>query len=150
MRGATTSLQKALRFRLREPFFETRAAAAEGLRGGEGERAQGHIQRRGEVTLAPFVVPGQFLQRGRAPGIGRTGQIGEGAPRGLIATRFFLETGDVPERPEIQVVGEPSFHRATDDLFFISVDVTDPKYDPVATKELLISLGTQELEEVKS
>jgi hypothetical protein len=44
----------------------------------------------------------------------------------------------------------PSFHRATDDLFFLTVEVTDPKYDPTATKALLTDLGIHELEEVRS
>jgi hypothetical protein len=44
----------------------------------------------------------------------------------------------------------PSFHRSTDDAFFISVEAADPKYDRVATKKLLTALGTRELFEVAS
>ena len=44
----------------------------------------------------------------------------------------------------------PSFERATDDLFFISVEAADPKYDRVATRRLLTALGTRELCEVGS
>jgi hypothetical protein len=48
------------------------------------------------------------------------------------------------------VHAHPSFQRATDDAFFISVEAADPKYDGVATKRLLIALGTRELQEVAS
>ena len=48
------------------------------------------------------------------------------------------------------VHAHPSFHRATDDAFFISVEAADPAYDSVATKRLLIALGTRELHEVAS
>ncbi len=44
----------------------------------------------------------------------------------------------------------PSFHRSTDDAFFISVEAADPKYDRVATRSLLTALGTRELCEVAS
>jgi hypothetical protein len=44
----------------------------------------------------------------------------------------------------------PSFHRATDDAFFISVEAADPKFDRAATKRLLTSLGARELCEVGS
>lgn len=43
-----------------------------------------------------------------------------------------------------------AFHRATDDAFFIAVEVTDPKYDAKATRALLTGLGAQEIEEVRS
>jgi hypothetical protein len=42
----------------------------------------------------------------------------------------------------------PSFHRATDDAFFLSVESADPKFDRAATKKLLADLGARELEEV--
>lgn len=48
------------------------------------------------------------------------------------------------------VHAHPSFHRATDDAFFISVEAADPKYDSVITKRLLTALGTRELREVAS
>ena len=44
----------------------------------------------------------------------------------------------------------PLFHRATDNLFFLTVEVADPKYDPIATKALLTELGIRDLEEVRS
>lgn len=44
----------------------------------------------------------------------------------------------------------PSAHRMTDDLFFISVEATDPKYDPERTRALLEKLGAKEVEEVTS
>lgn len=44
----------------------------------------------------------------------------------------------------------PSFHRATDDAFFISVEVEDPKFDRAATRKLLAALGARELTEVAS
>jgi hypothetical protein len=44
----------------------------------------------------------------------------------------------------------PSFHRSTDDAFFISVEAADPRYDRVATKKLLAALGARELCEVAS
>lgn len=43
-----------------------------------------------------------------------------------------------------------SFKRATDDRFFISVEARDPIFDPVATRELLASLGGSPVEEVPS
>ncbi len=43
----------------------------------------------------------------------------------------------------------PSFHRATDDAFFLSVESADPRFDRVATQKLLADLGARELEEVK-
>jgi len=48
------------------------------------------------------------------------------------------------------VDAHPSFHRATDDAFFIAVEAKDPKYDRVKTKKLLEELGAKELEEVRS
>ncbi len=44
----------------------------------------------------------------------------------------------------------PSFHRATDDAFFIAIEAKDPKYHPVKTKKMLEELGAKELEEVRS
>lgn len=44
----------------------------------------------------------------------------------------------------------PSFHRATDDAFFISVEAADARFDRAATKRLLASLGARELCEVAS
>jgi hypothetical protein len=40
------------------------------------------------------------------------------------------------------------FKRATDDRFFISIEARDPIFDPVATRELLESLGGSAVEEV--
>ncbi len=44
----------------------------------------------------------------------------------------------------------PSFHRATDDAFFISVEVADAKFDRAATRKMLAGLGARELVEVAS
>lgn len=48
------------------------------------------------------------------------------------------------------VHAHPSFPRATDDAFFISVEAADPEYDSVATRRLLAGLGARELQEVAS
>jgi hypothetical protein len=42
----------------------------------------------------------------------------------------------------------PSFHRHTDDAFFISVEAKDPKFDRQKTREVLEKLGAHELMEV--
>lgn len=47
------------------------------------------------------------------------------------------------------VMQHPNFHKATDDKFFVSVEATDPNYDPVRTRELLEKLGIRELAEVQ-
>jgi hypothetical protein len=44
--------------------------------------------------------------------------------------------------------GSRSFKRATDDRFFITIEARDPIFDPVATRELLDSLGGSAVEEV--
>jgi hypothetical protein len=44
----------------------------------------------------------------------------------------------------------PMAHRITDDLFFISVEAVDPKYDSERTKALLEKLGAKGVEEVTS
>lgn len=44
----------------------------------------------------------------------------------------------------------PSFHRFSDDAFFIAVEAADPKYDTEKTKAMLEKLGCLELEEVRS
>jgi len=41
-----------------------------------------------------------------------------------------------------------TFKRATNDLFFISIEAGDPKFDRETTKKLLESLGGSEVEEV--
>jgi hypothetical protein len=47
------------------------------------------------------------------------------------------------------VMQHPSFHRATTDKFFLSVDAEDePKFDREATKKLLEKLGGHEVSEV--
>jgi hypothetical protein len=43
----------------------------------------------------------------------------------------------------------PSFHRASDDAFFLGVEADDPRFDRVETKRLLASLGARELVEVR-
>lgn len=47
------------------------------------------------------------------------------------------------------VMQHPSFHKATDDKFFLSVEATDPNYDSVRTRQLLEKLGANELAEVQ-
>jgi len=42
----------------------------------------------------------------------------------------------------------PSFPRATDDAFFVSIEAKDPKYDASKTKKLLEELGAREVMEV--
>lgn len=44
----------------------------------------------------------------------------------------------------------PSFHRHSDDAFFIAVEAEDPKYDAEKTKAMLEKLGCLELSEVRS
>jgi hypothetical protein len=46
------------------------------------------------------------------------------------------------------VVKHPSFGRASDDKFFVSIEASEPKYDPVAIKQLLEKLGAHEAQEV--
>lgn len=47
------------------------------------------------------------------------------------------------------VMQHPTFHRASDDRFFLSVEATDPNYDSARTRELLEKLGAKELSEVE-
>lgn len=42
----------------------------------------------------------------------------------------------------------PSFHRATDDAFFVSVEASDPRFDRAETASLLEHLGAREIVEV--
>jgi hypothetical protein len=42
----------------------------------------------------------------------------------------------------------PSFHRASDDVFFVTVEASDPKYDARETRSLLTRLGAKEISEV--
>jgi Protein of unknown function (DUF3341) len=46
------------------------------------------------------------------------------------------------------VMTHPSFHRATDDAFFICVEAKDAKFDRADTKRLLTTLGAREICEV--
>lgn len=46
------------------------------------------------------------------------------------------------------VMQHPSFHKATDDKFFIAVEAKDPKFDASSTRKLLEETGCQELLEV--
>lgn len=46
------------------------------------------------------------------------------------------------------VMQHPSWPRATDDKFFISVEAKDQKFDRDGTRELLLGLGCQEVQEV--
>jgi hypothetical protein len=43
-----------------------------------------------------------------------------------------------------------SFHRSSDDGFFVTIEASDPKYDADETKQLLEKLGAKEIEEVCS
>lgn len=47
------------------------------------------------------------------------------------------------------VFQHPSFHKATDDKFFIAVEAKDPNFDPSRTRKLLEEAGAQELVEVQ-
>jgi hypothetical protein len=47
------------------------------------------------------------------------------------------------------VMKHPSFHRATDDRFFVSVESREPQYDSKKTRELLEQLGAKEIAEVE-
>lgn len=53
----------------------------------------------------------------------------------------------MPSHPTFQ---HPSFHRHSDDAFFISVEAKDPKFDREKTKAMLEKLGILELQEVRS
>lgn len=68
----------------------------------------------------------------------------------LSSFAAFFGLWAMNKQPEFfhPVMQHPSFHRASDDLFFIAVEARDPKYDPVATRALLETLGTRELAEV--
>jgi hypothetical protein len=45
--------------------------------------------------------------------------------------------------PYHPVFNAPNFERATDDLFFLCVEATDPKFDQVQTRRFLEGLGAQ-------
>ena len=47
------------------------------------------------------------------------------------------------------IMQHPSFHRASDDRFFISVEAKDPNYDSNRTRQMLEGLGARELTEVQ-
>lgn len=40
------------------------------------------------------------------------------------------------------------FERATDDAFFVSIEARDPRFDPVATRDLLEATGAHHIEEI--
>jgi Protein of unknown function (DUF3341) len=42
----------------------------------------------------------------------------------------------------------PNFERATNDLFFLTVESTDPKFEPSTTRQFLESLGAQQVSSV--
>jgi hypothetical protein len=48
------------------------------------------------------------------------------------------------------IMKHPSFGRATDDKFFISIATNDARYDAGASHALLAKLGAQELQEVEA
>jgi ABC-type Fe3+ transport system permease subunit len=45
--------------------------------------------------------------------------------------------------------GSARFRRATTDRFFLSIEASDPRFEPVRTRELLASLGSLHVEEVE-
>jgi hypothetical protein len=47
------------------------------------------------------------------------------------------------------VLKAPQFVRASDDRFFIVIEVTDPKYNPAATKALLEQVGGKDIVELE-
>ena len=51
-------------------------------------------------------------------------------------------------KPFDPVMQHPSFHRATDDRFFLSVESKDPKFDSAKVTATLEKLGAQEVQEV--
>jgi hypothetical protein len=42
----------------------------------------------------------------------------------------------------------PNFERATNDLFFLAVEATDPQFDLAKTRQFLESLGPQQVSSV--
>jgi hypothetical protein len=52
-------------------------------------------------------------------------------------------------RPHHPVFGAGGFDRASRDGFFLSVEATDPLFDPGATRELLTTLGAREVADVE-
>ena len=48
------------------------------------------------------------------------------------------------------VMQHPDFGRASDDLFFVAVESSDPNFDPARTRQLLEGLGVKEIAEVAS
>ena len=48
------------------------------------------------------------------------------------------------------VMQHPMFHRATDDLFLVSIEAKDPRYDAEKTRALLEKLGAHDIAEVQS
>jgi len=51
-------------------------------------------------------------------------------------------------KPFDPVMQHPSFYRASDDRFFVSVEAKDPKFDVAKVKATLEKLGAQEVQEV--
>ena len=47
------------------------------------------------------------------------------------------------------VMKQAHYKRATDDRFFVVIEARDPRYDAVATKALLASVGGREIEELE-
>src|SRR5207248_5487377 len=59
----------------------------------------------------------------------------------------FFALGGLP-MPYHPLFIVPQFARASQDRFFLSVEATDPKYDPTATKAFLQGLNPLSVEEV--
>jgi hypothetical protein len=68
----------------------------------------------------------------------------------LSAFGTFFGLWALNKQPEYfhPVIQHSNFPRASDDLFFISVEARDPKFDLGKTRELLGSLGLKQIEEV--
>lgn len=50
--------------------------------------------------------------------------------------------------PYHPIFNTPGFERATNDLFFLAVEATDPQFEPTKTRQFLESLGAQQVSSV--
>lgn len=65
----------------------------------------------------------------------------------LFATAAVLILNGLP-RPHHPVFNVPEFVRASRDRFFLCIDASDPRFDPVHTRAFLESLGAREVSDV--